>query len=90
MKWILLLAIYVFNSSWISPGTDEAKGTLSATVEGRAFALADGQLMRGVLVKKDGSMDGRTPPRTIINANFTGPTYNNGTERISLKRLKWK
>lgn len=66
----------------------EVKGTLNATVDGRPFALAEGQMMRGVLVNKEGSMDGRTPARTVISVNFTGATYKKLTRKI-LRRC-WK
>jgi hypothetical protein len=51
------------------------KASFSATVDGKMFKLQDGQMLRGMLVNKSASMDGRTPAKTVINTNFNGLTY---------------
>ena len=43
--------------------------------DGRMFKLQEGQLFRGILVNKTGSIDGRTPARTVISTTFNGTSY---------------
>lgn len=90
MKYFILCLFLGMTTSFTSGNENEVKGTMNATVDGKPFALADDQLMRGILVNKDGSMDGRTPPRTVIMANFTGPVYKSSdgkdfTENIEIE-----
>ena len=52
------------------------KGSFFATVDGKWFKVQDNQLFRGTLLKKSGSMDGRTSAgKTVISTSFNGPTY---------------
>ena len=51
------------------------KGSFSATVDGRGFQLREDQLLKGVLISKSGSMDGRTAARTVISATIQGKSY---------------
>jgi len=71
---ILLLAL---TGLCFQNGDDQQKdkGSFYATVDGKMFKLRDDQLFRGILVSKSASMDGRTPSRTVISANFNGATY---------------
>lgn len=90
MKYFILLFAFGMTTSFTPTSADEVKGTMNAIVDGKPFVLADGQLMRGILVNKDGSMDGRTPPRTVIMATFSGPVYKNSdgkdfTENIEVE-----
>lgn len=49
--------------------------TFSASVNGKNFELSNGQLFRGIVAKKSGTLDGRIPTRTVITATFNGPSY---------------
>jgi hypothetical protein len=71
-------------------GDPKDKGAFYATVDGKMFKLQEGQLLRGVLEKKGGSMDGRTPARTVITTIFNGDSYDKPdkspfTETVSME-----
>ena len=59
------------------PAGDDTKdkGTFYATVDGKMFKLQEGQLLKGILEKKGGTMDGRTPSRTVITTIINGTSY---------------
>ena len=59
------------------PAEDELKdkGTFFATVDGKMFKLQEGQVLKGILEKKGGTMDGRTQTQTVITTIFNGATY---------------
>ena len=86
---IILLAL---SGLGFKPAEDELKdkGTVYATIDGKMFKLQEGQLIRGMLVKKGGTMDGRTPARTVISTTVNGPSYDKAdktpfTESISIE-----
>ncbi len=73
---LLVITVLVGFSSFSSMQDDgKDKGTFSATVDGKSFQLKPEDLMRGILVNKAGSMDGRTAAHTVINVTFNGPSY---------------
>ena len=75
---ILIILLVAVTGLCFQTGEDEqqkSKGSFFATVDGRMFKLRDDQLYRGILERKSASMDGRTPPRTVINVAFNGATY---------------
>lgn len=75
---ILIILLVAVTSLCFQNGEDEqqkAKGSFFATIDGKMFKLRDDQLFRGILERKSASMDGRTPPRTVINTAFNGLTY---------------
>lgn len=74
--FILLLGLGSTTTSFVKRDTfGEWQGTLLATINGEPFALRQDQYYTGMLLTKEGSMDGRIPPRTVINSTFYGPSY---------------
>lgn len=73
---LVLFVISVTASSYSKRDTESTwQGTLIATVNGQAFRIRNDQPYAGILLTKGGSMDGRIPPRTVINSTFYGPSY---------------
>jgi len=90
MKQVLLfLCIALFCTSF-RPG-DEAKdkGSFTATIDGEHFQC-ESQMLRGILVNKEASMDGRTPARTVISTNFKGPAYNMDAGRMFAESVEFE
>ena len=73
-KLLLLLLIITSWSFRQSADTGKDKGSFSASIDGSTFA-GDNKLLRGILINKEASMDGRSPARTVISTNFKGPVY---------------
>jgi hypothetical protein len=69
---LLFLLPALFFCSFTPAEEEQGKGTFTASVDGKPFQLREDQLCRGVLVSKPGTMDGRTPARTVISINFNG------------------
>ena len=71
----LLLLLILTSFSFKQAGDQVTdKGSFSASIDGSPFA-GDNKLLRGILVNKEASMDGRSPARTVISTNFKGPVY---------------
>lgn len=70
----LLLPVVLLLASSFRPA-EEVKGYFSATIDGKPFKLRDDQLLKGILEKKSGSMDGRSAGGTIISFTVYGPSY---------------
>lgn len=58
------------------------EGGFVATIDGKAFKLRQGQLFRGLVANKQGTMDGREPARTVVAATFNGPEANQEEGRL--------
>ncbi|HRG90565.1 MAG TPA: hypothetical protein PLW44_16195 [Chitinophagales bacterium] len=68
---------------------DEAT-SFSATLDGKVYQLKQDQLLRGVVINKTGSMDGRTPTRTLISATFNGPSYDAAEGRLFNENIQFE
>jgi len=75
MKLYTLLLILLVTGSSFKPEGEVEKGYFSATVDGKAFKVKDDQIFKGILVNKEGSMDGRTAAHTVVSITFNGPSY---------------
>ncbi|HWB63409.1 MAG TPA: hypothetical protein VG603_07865 [Chitinophagales bacterium] len=79
MKTAMLILTLVITTatSHFAPaeGDEKSKGNFYASIDGRSFQLQQDQDLKGILVKKNGSMDGRTPGKTVISTSFSGPSY---------------
>ena len=73
--FILFSALFLVSSFKLEEDQVKDKGSFAATVDGRGFQLREDQLLKGVLISKSGSMDGRTPARTVISATIKGKSY---------------
>lgn len=72
-KTVSITCLFVL---WILTSFQETKSpSFSATINGKNFELSTGQLFRGIVAKKSGTLDGRVPTRTVITAAFKGPSY---------------
>lgn len=61
-----------------------------AVVDNKPFELRQDQLLRGIVMNKPGSMDGRAPSRTVISAIFNGPVYNLDEGRLFNEALQFE
>jgi hypothetical protein len=64
--------------------------TFSATLDGKVYQLKQDQLYRGVVINKTGSMDGRTPTRTLISTTFNGPSYDAAEGRLFNENIQFE
>ena len=68
-KQVIALLLLALTGLCFKSGDDDVskdKGSFYATIDGHMFRLQENQLFRGTLIKKSGSMDGRTPGKTAI------------------------
>ncbi|MDB5281528.1 MAG: hypothetical protein JWO06_603, partial [Bacteroidota bacterium] len=78
MRWtytIALLAVLLIGTSLKPEEEAKDKGSFTATVDGKTFVPREDQSLKGILVSKTSSMDGRTPARTIISTTINGKSY---------------
>ncbi len=78
LKAFLLLPLFALVLSF----QQTASPSFSATVDGKAFQLSEGQLFRGLVTNKQGTMDGREPARTVISTTFNGRNSNQAEGRL--------
>jgi hypothetical protein len=90
--YTIAIFILALTGLCFKPGEDDVKekGSFYATVDGKMFKLQEGQVLKGILEKKAGTMDGRTPTRTVISTIFNGNSYDKPdktpfTETVSLE-----
>jgi len=69
---------------------EKDKGTFSATVDGKVFQLREDQLFRGLVMNKNGTIDGRVPARTVISATFNGPSYDMSQDRLFNETMQFE
>jgi hypothetical protein len=61
---------------------EDGTGIFNVTIDGSPFPVQQDQLLRGLLMNKPASMDGKVPARTVISATFNGPSYNLTEEKL--------
>ncbi|HLP19957.1 MAG TPA: hypothetical protein VK174_06630 [Chitinophagales bacterium] len=76
MKQLFTTVTLIFALACLTSFRPDEAASFSATLDGKPFQLKPDQLFRGIVMSKTGSMDGRTPTRTLISTTFNGPTYN--------------
>jgi len=92
-KQVIALLLLALTGLCFKSGDDDVskdKGSFYATIDGHMFRLQENQLFRGTLIKKSGSMDGRTPGKTAISVTINGPTYDKSdgtsfTENVAIE-----
>ena len=66
------------------------KSAFSATINGKVFQLREDQLFRGLVMNKNGSLDGRIPNRTVISTTFNGPSYDMSEGRLFNETIQFE
>lgn len=93
MKFIAILVSTLATLAYSTFGGidgEASRAAFSAAVNGKSFELREDQLLRGIVSTKPGSMDGRSPARTVINATFNGPSYDVSEGRLFNEMLQFE
>lgn len=69
---------------------EDDKARFSATVNGKMFQLREDQLFRGLVMNKNGSLDGRIPNHTVISTTFNGPSYDMSEGRLFNETIQFE
>ncbi len=86
-----LTAIFLLSASLTLTSFQEGdKSAFYATVNGKVFQLREDQLFRGLVMNKNGSMDGRIPNRTVISTTFNGPSYDMNEGRLFNETIQFE
>ncbi len=81
---ILVAALTGFGCSvfWGIDGSGDTSPAFATIINNKPFELQQDQLLRGIVMNKTGSIDGRVPARTVISATFNGPSYDISEGRL--------
>ncbi len=72
---LLLLLLSSFTLGSRAQDEEKVRSQFSTTVDGKTFKLREVDLLRGLLMTKAASIDGKTEARTVVSVTFNGAGY---------------